>query len=418
MNRHFASALVCALMSLFSLASFAQAPPAADSFVASGAAAANFGANTILAVQPNIHSYIRFDLSGIPANATVQKAVLRLFVDGSGATGAFDVYQLNAGWTEKTLTWNDAPPLGASATGGNPVTVTPADRKHFVVVDITPLVQSWVNGTVANNGLALALTSSSGSFSFDSKENSAQSHEPALEIAIPGAQGAQGPQGNDGPIGPMGSQGMTGPSGPQGPMGQTGATGATGPSGPQGPQGQTGAAGATGPQGMTGPTGPQGNDGPMGSMGATGPQGPQGLPGSTTLAYQAGGPGPGCSPECESPTMFIQESANFLLSGSVVLANTSEFEVAPMVCQFEENNGLTKVLFGPSVAVTVPLAVEVPRKGIKYLGTITVTVYAERHTSGLTDLQVYCAPPVNDSDGPPIEMTSGVSSAVLVDTLK
>jgi hypothetical protein len=296
---------------------FAQsAPPTGDTYSNSAKPTTNYGSATILAVNTGSKAYIKINLSTLPAGASVNKATLRLYVDAVVTGGSFDVYQLNASWTESGLTYNNAPALGASATNGNPTVLTTTSKNQFVLVDITSLVQSWVAGTVTNNGVALALTTAAGNFSFDSKETTDTSHQPELEIVLNGPAGPQGPQGAtgaagpQGPIGNTGATGATGPQGPQGIKGDTGATGATGPQGPigntgatgaqgpqgnigpQGPQGATGLTGATGPQGPIGNTGPQGVKGDTGATGASGPQGPIGNTGATGATGAQGPQGP------------------------------------------------------------------------------------------------------------------------------
>jgi len=242
----------CLLYLLFLLPVVAQAPPSGDTFVSSSFGKTNFGSNISLVVQPGATTFIQFNLSGIPAGATVSKATLRLYADAVVKSGTFDVYQVNGSWGENTVTFNTAPGLGTSATGGHPISITSASCNQFLLVDITSLVQGWVNGGT-NNGVALALTSGSqGSFSFDSKESLLTGNGPELEIALGGAVGPQGPQGIQGPPGPQGAQG------PQGLKGASGATGA------QGPKGDTG---TNGPQGLRGDTGPQGIAGPSGTSG-------------------------------------------------------------------------------------------------------------------------------------------------------
>ena len=230
--------LVGLLALLLVLPTFAQAPPSADTFVSSGTPTTNYGSSIILVVQSGGTTYLKFNLSTLPAGATVSKATLRLYVDWVIKSGSFDVYQLNNTWSESTLTYNTPPPvLGASATGGHPISITSASLNQFQLIDITTLVQSWVKGEIANNGVALALTSgSTGNFSFDSKESLLTGNGPELEIALSSA-GPQGPPGPQGPQGPQGNQGATGPQGPQGAQGPQGLMGLTGPQGPQGPQG-------------------------------------------------------------------------------------------------------------------------------------------------------------------------------------
>ncbi len=73
---------------------------------------------------------------------------MRLFVDAVSQGGSFDVYEIDQPWTENSLTFNTAPSLGVSASGGKPVAVSKSSLNQFVVVDITPLVQGWLSGTV------------------------------------------------------------------------------------------------------------------------------------------------------------------------------------------------------------------------------------------------------------------------------
>jgi hypothetical protein len=181
----------------------------------------NYGPSITLIVGQGTTTYVQINLSGIPSSASISKASLRLYVDAVVKNGSFDVYQLNSSWNESTLTYNTPPPApGASATRGHPVSITTGNFNQFLLIDITALAQGWVNGTIPNNGVALALNSgSSGSFSFDSKESLLTGNGPELEIAYAsgtgpqGPQGAQGPAGPAGPVGPQGAAGLPGPAG-------------------------------------------------------------------------------------------------------------------------------------------------------------------------------------------------------------
>jgi N-acetylneuraminic acid mutarotase len=230
--RKFAGLFCCCAVALPLLS---QAPPSQDTFVSSTTPKLNYGPDSILAVGTGTTSYVQFNLSGIPSGATISKATLRLYVDAVLKGGSFDVYELDGGWSEKSLTYNSPPPtLGASATGNHPVSVSAGTMNQFLLIDITQLAQGWVNGTIPNNGIALALTSgSSGSFSFDSKESLLTANGPELEIALMS-------QGLAGPAGPQGSPGPQGPLGPQGAQGATGTAGLPGPIGPAGPVGPAG----------------------------------------------------------------------------------------------------------------------------------------------------------------------------------
>jgi hypothetical protein len=188
------------IAALLSIHGHAQsAPPSANAYTQQMNPTTVYGAGAsidFLALQAGNNTgavYIQFSLAGIPANASVQKATLQLYVNQVLGPGSFDVYQLNSEWNQSTLTFSNAPILGASATGNQPVAI-PASAYQFVLIDVTPLVQDWVSGAIPNNGLALAMTTSTGGVLFDSKEATQTSHMPELQIVLNGpAAGAAGP---------------------------------------------------------------------------------------------------------------------------------------------------------------------------------------------------------------------------------
>ncbi|MFZ0320978.1 MAG: DNRLRE domain-containing protein, partial [Candidatus Sulfotelmatobacter sp.] len=278
--RRLAILAVAFTTALLSTLSFAQsAPPSGDTYSYSALPKVNNGSQVLLVVQSGANTYIQFNLSTVPTGATVSKATLRLFVDAVATNGSFNVYPVTSSWNEGTLTWNAAPTLGASIAG--PISVTSSTMNQFVLINVTSLVQGWASGSTVNNGLALELVGTTGSFSFDSKESFLTAHQPELEIEIAGPAGATGPQGPQGPIGLTGPAGTTGAIGPIGPIGATGAKGATGNTGATGPVGPTGNNGATGPAGPTGNTGATGATGATGQQGPIGQIGPIGLTGAT-----------------------------------------------------------------------------------------------------------------------------------------
>ena len=341
----FGGILTVLLFCSLALPLLSQAPPSADTFVSSATPRVNYGPSITLVVGSGTTTYIQFNLSGIPAGATVSKATLRLFVDAVAAKGSFDVYQLNSAWSESTLTYaTPAPTPGLSATGGHPISITAASINQFLLIDITALAQAWVNGSIPNNGIALGLTSATGTFSFDSKESLLTGNGPELELAF-ASPGPSGPQGIQGPPGQQGIQGVPGPMGLQGPPGVDGAIGPQGQQGPQGVAGtgfkwrgafvcdgtttyavgdvisyqgsswinnsfpiggcvqppfapwellaQQGATGAQGPAGPMGPQGPQGVQGLRGVPGLPGIQGPPGVDGAPGATGPQGPQGPG-----------------------------------------------------------------------------------------------------------------------------
>lgn len=288
------------LFAFFTGTAHAQIPVTADSFTYQSAPLQNYGSSSFVQVGPNANGYVYFNLTSLP---TVSRATLLLFVDTQTGSGSVDAYQVSAPWSESAIAYQNAPALGASASGGHPVYLNSSSLQNFVYIDVTAAVQQWVAGTAPNNGLALALASGSGTFSFDSKENTLTGHEPILLFEFPGGAGTVGPAG---PTGPQG------PAGPQGPTGPTGATGPTGPMGATGPIGPIGMTGATGPQGPMGPQGPVGPAGPSGVATITLASICNALSGSATSSALL-------SLGCSIPTFPVGGSVTGLGAGSLTL---------------------------------------------------------------------------------------------------
>lgn len=202
------------------------------------------GNATTLAASPTLTPFIQFGVgnTGITA-AQVAQARLTLYLPSVTKPGTLQVHQVLGPWFESLI----GPPQAVPAVAGAPVAVISAAeviKKKFVTVDVTTLVQSWLNNPGTEFGINIVYAGP-GKVTIGAKEGSGTGYPAVLDIDIAdvgptGPQGPQGPIGATGPAGPQGPIGATGPAGPQG------LTGATGPAGPQGP------IGATGPQGPTG----------------------------------------------------------------------------------------------------------------------------------------------------------------------
>jgi hypothetical protein len=230
-----------------------------DSDIAITAPTSNFGANGTLFVRNSgtgsaRNAFAQFDLSALPAGATVSRATLRIWVSRVEDGGDLDLFAVTEPWIESSLTADNEPAREPDAYTTIAIPLSGAGR--FVAVDVTDLVNAWLAGDLENNGIALVPSPATTlRAELNSKENTSASHAPELEVIL------------DGPAGPQGDKGDPGVAGPQGPAG---ADGAQGPAGPPGADGVDGADGAQGPAGAQGPEGP---------AGATGPQGPAGAPG-------------------------------------------------------------------------------------------------------------------------------------------
>ena len=83
----------------------------------------------------------------------MNNAKLRLFVSGFTTAGTFDVYLINGKWSENTVTYSGAPPLGALLVSG--FNVPSSAKNTFIEVDITSALQQWISGVQPNYGSAL-----------------------------------------------------------------------------------------------------------------------------------------------------------------------------------------------------------------------------------------------------------------------
>jgi hypothetical protein len=164
---------------------WAQLPPSADAYV-DETKATNFGSATTLQVSnPNLETFIKFDLSSLPSGTTgtsVAKATLVLFASAVTSAGSFDVNEVGGAWGELTITNANEPSLGTLIISAVPIVT--ANKNNFVVIDVTQAVKDWLNGTVANNGLALVPNASSVNVTFNSKESTTTSHNPQLVVTL------------------------------------------------------------------------------------------------------------------------------------------------------------------------------------------------------------------------------------------
>jgi len=91
-------------------------------------------------------TFLMFDLSGIPADATVNSGTLKLClpaIPGGAAQGrTHELRTVSASWTELGVTWSTQPPAAADATS----VLTVPETAECVSVDVTVDVQAWVSG--------------------------------------------------------------------------------------------------------------------------------------------------------------------------------------------------------------------------------------------------------------------------------
>ena len=136
-------------------------------------------------------SLLHFNMNAIPVGAKIQSATLSLLrQSGSGANQPVSAHRIKNPWSEDSVTWNSREAGTSWDTAGSDfdsmavvtTPVGPANQRYEW--NITPLVQSWVDGSFQNHGvvLAAAITGMSGERFYTSDDSDPTRH-PRLTIS-------------------------------------------------------------------------------------------------------------------------------------------------------------------------------------------------------------------------------------------
>ena len=172
-----------------------------DSYIREATATTNYGAATTIQVDGDEPSgtgtdmsiVIGWDISEIPTTATVQAASIILNTLNIG--GPYSCFGLLRAWNQAEISWNEA---SNGVTWGSPGAGGVSDRDSLsvcsfnagvngpITIDLNTdglaLVQSWVDGSLANNGIIITDSVSSNGADFDSSESTSAMSRPKLEV--------------------------------------------------------------------------------------------------------------------------------------------------------------------------------------------------------------------------------------------
>ena len=102
-----------------------------------------------------VRGLVRFDLSGLPPDAQINSATLRLYLiaswDYPNCSRTITTHRIGSDWAEMTVTWNNKPSC-LEAYGSNSVQEGAWGWYDF---DVTALVQAWANGSQPNYGIMI-----------------------------------------------------------------------------------------------------------------------------------------------------------------------------------------------------------------------------------------------------------------------
>ena len=199
------ASLILIFLSALAAGTYGQTVLVSDAHTSATSANGNFGTNPALSISANNTAYVKFEIARtLPAGTKgddVANATVKFYVNKVTTAGKLDIYPIMADWAEKTITANNAPPIGTLA-----LTTQQIDKDsqgNYVLIVITDLVKQWLgDGTgqnaMPNYGFALAPhpvdqdTPQLADLSFDSKENSQTSHDGLLSVQL--ASGSTGLQ--------------------------------------------------------------------------------------------------------------------------------------------------------------------------------------------------------------------------------
>jgi hypothetical protein len=163
--------------------------PSDDTYIKSDKPDNNFGFETKMEVRPDNgadrRGLVRFDLSDIPLGSTITSAILYLYPTDEKNGQTTYLYRVNSAWTETTATWNTPWVL----PGGDFDTTIPYafylnEQKNCALsLNLTYLVQQWVDGTYPNEGIILYATGPNHIIQYTTKEDTGKI-EQAPRLAI------------------------------------------------------------------------------------------------------------------------------------------------------------------------------------------------------------------------------------------
>jgi TolB protein len=158
----------------------------ADTSVSMEFPTARNGASNVMYVQyesgsSQQDSLVRFDLGSIPPGSDVTSAEIELHRQNSwDVNGAITLFAAQSTWSEGSLDWNNHPGYVLPSVESVPgVTGTILTWNSTNLVD---LVQEWIDGATANNGLIIGGSQSGQFFVLHTKEQSGTSLDPSIHV--------------------------------------------------------------------------------------------------------------------------------------------------------------------------------------------------------------------------------------------
>ena len=168
-----------------------------DTTLRGNAPTANYGANEVVELDGDDSDetgLVKWDLSSLPSASVIESATIEVNVV-NGSAQAYEFYQLLREWVETNATWNVADAgetwttAGAQGSGDRETNVlgsldAASAGKTTVSLnsDGVAAVQSWADGSAANEGGIFQDFSSGDGLNFDSREVATETNRPCLTV--------------------------------------------------------------------------------------------------------------------------------------------------------------------------------------------------------------------------------------------
>ena len=106
-----------------------------------------------------LRGLVRFDITQLPVDAIVDQAVLRLYCQGGTNDDPMlvTVHAMTQSWSEASVTWNSHAHEHTSGWYAGATLPQATGDGYEATCDVRALVQSWVNGSLANYGIMLII---------------------------------------------------------------------------------------------------------------------------------------------------------------------------------------------------------------------------------------------------------------------
>ena len=156
-----------------------------DSYVYSSYPSTNYGNSAYIyagkvSSSQTYRGLLEFDLASIPADAVVDQATLTLYCRKlSTASATLYLYRVTKGWGESSVTWNSQPATGSQVEGTLNLATSRYQAKE---VELTALVQAWVEGSQVNQGVMVKEGGSTAYGQCYSSDTGTAGYRPKLEV--------------------------------------------------------------------------------------------------------------------------------------------------------------------------------------------------------------------------------------------